>query len=414
LVCLAIVAGCGAVDRSSPASSASPRGATSLGSNYSDPAPKKALQDVLDAFTASSGIDVRVNTVDTKSFQDSISAYLQGRPEDVFSWFAGYRMRFFADQGLASDVSGVWDRVGPRYPDAMRIAATASDGKQYLVPFVTYPWVVIYRKSVWAAKGYTPPATFAELKTLLGRMQADGLVPMAFADKDGWPAMGVFDILDMRLNGYDFHVALAGGKERWTDPRVRRVFETWRELLPYMQPAALGRTWQDAARSLIAGEAGMYFAGTFAAEQADEGTRPDLDFFPFPALGTAFDAERAMDAPVNGFMISRSPSDPVAARALVEYLASGPAQVRYVTANPSRIAAAADADTSGYTDLQRKMATAIASAGRVAQFLDRDSRPDFTGVNGMQAFLQEFLADPSQDLDALLTRIQRFWDSLPA
>ena len=29
---------------------------------------------------------------------------------------------------------------------------------------------------------------------------------MAFADKDGWPAMGTFDILNMRINGYDFHV----------------------------------------------------------------------------------------------------------------------------------------------------------------------------------------------------------------
>ena len=28
---------------------------------------------------------------------------------------------------------------------------------------------------------------------LATKMQADGLVPIAFADKDGWPAMGTFD-----------------------------------------------------------------------------------------------------------------------------------------------------------------------------------------------------------------------------
>jgi multiple sugar transport system substrate-binding protein len=36
-------------------------------------------------------------------------------------------------------------------------------------------------------------------------MQADDLVPIAFADKDGWPAMGTFDQLNLRINGYQFH-----------------------------------------------------------------------------------------------------------------------------------------------------------------------------------------------------------------
>jgi multiple sugar transport system substrate-binding protein len=84
-----------------------------------------------------------------------------------------------------------------------------------------------------------------------------------------------------------------------------------------------------------------------------------------------------------------------------------------VTANPNRIALAKDSDTSGYTSFQKKMADAISGAGRLAQFLDRDSRPDFTGPQGMQRFLQDFLADPSQDLDAYLRGIQAFWDSLP-
>ena len=46
-------------------------------------------------------------------------------------------------------------------------------------------------------------------------MKKDGLTPIAFGDKDGWPAMGTFDILNMRINGYDFHVSLMAGKEAW-------------------------------------------------------------------------------------------------------------------------------------------------------------------------------------------------------
>jgi multiple sugar transport system substrate-binding protein len=95
-------------------------------------------------------------------------------------------------------------------------------------------------------------------------------------------------------------------------------------------------------------------------------------------------------------------------------MATGAAQIVYLTGNPAAgVAAASDADTSGYTPLQQKSAEIIASSGAIAQFLDRDTRPDFAGPNGMQAFLQDFLNDPAQDLAALQDSIQGFWDSLP-
>ena len=59
------------------------------------------------------------------------------------------------------------------------------------------------------------------------------------------------------------------------------------------------------------------------------------------------------------------------------------------------------------------MATILAGSNKIAQFLDRDTRPDFAGPNGMQGFLQTFLKNPTQDLDPYLAKIQAFWDSLP-
>ena len=387
-------------------------GSTSLGSNYSDEVPKTAMQAVVDAFTAETGITVAVNTVEHNGFQDQISSYLQGTPDDVFTWFAGYRMRFFAGQGLATDISDVWSTISANYSEAFKSASTGDDGKQYFIPFYNYPWVVIHRKSLFEEKGYTVPTTWAEFTALGDKMKTDGLVPMAFADSDGWPAMGTFDILNMRLNGYDFHVGLMAGTNKWSDPKTKAVFEKWRELIPYLQEGALGRTWQDGAQSMLNNEAGMYFLGTFAGEQAAEADRADLDFFPFPTLGTEFDSELGIDAPIDGFMMSKAPAEPDNAKAFLEYLASGPAQIEFLKASPNSVAAANDADTSGYNDFQKKSAEIIAGSGAIAQFLDRDTRPDFAGPNGMQGFLQTFLTDPDQDLDAYLGTIQSFWDSL--
>lgn len=418
-----LLAACGGGASPTPGAStappSAPTGSITLGSNYSDDVPKKAMQAIADAFTQETSITVKINTVDHGTFQDQISSYLGGTPDDVFTWFSGFRMRFFAAQGLATPIDDVWQAVGSNYSDAFKTGSTGDDGHQYFIPIYNYPWALFYRKSVFAEKGYKIPTTLAELKALGDKMKQDNLIPIAFGDKDGWPAMGTFDILDLRLNGYDFHVGLMAGKEQWTDPKVKTVFATWKDLLPYHQDGAAGRTWQDAAQALVQKKAGMYLLGMFVSQQfkaASDADLADLDFFPFPNLGTQYDAEKALDAPIDGFMIAKnSPAlakDLDAAKAFMEFLATGKAQTIFVTADPGNVAAAKDADTSGYNPLQKKAAELIGSAQKITQFLDRDTRPDFAGPNGMQGFLLDFLKTPDQDLDAFLKKIQSFWGTL--
>jgi multiple sugar transport system substrate-binding protein len=390
-------------------------GEVTLGSNYSDEVPKKAMQAAADSFTAKTGIPVKINTVDHGTFQNQISSYLQGTPDDVWTWFSGFRMRFFAAQGLATDISDVWAKLEPHYGEAFKVGSTGDDGKQYFVPIYLYPWAVFYRKSVFADKGYEIPTTFDQLKTLATKIKSDGLIPFAFGDKDGWPAMGTFDILNLRLNGYQFHVDLMAGKEKWTDPKVKTVFDTFKEILPFHQEGAAGRIWQDASTTLVQKKAAMYFHGMFTSQQfqqAGQADLDDLDFFPYPSFGTQFDAEKALDAPIDGFALSKAPKNLDAAKAFVEHLGQPETQVAWVSADKSNIAAAKDADTSGYTALQKKAAEVIGQAQRITQFLDRDTNPNFAGPNGMQAFLLQFLQDPNQDIAALQKKIQDFWDTL--
>jgi hypothetical protein len=141
-------------------------------------------------------------------------------------------MQFFAQRGLAHDISDVWKDIGSNFSEGTKQAATGLDGKQYLVPFVSYPWAIFYRKSVFEKNGYEIPKTLDELNALGAQMQKDGLDPIAFGDKDGWPAMGTFDILNLRINGYDFHMQLMKGEASWEDPKVAKVFDTWKGILP--------------------------------------------------------------------------------------------------------------------------------------------------------------------------------------
>src|SRR5256714_1268409 len=297
-------------------------GTVTVGSNYSDPVPKKAMGAVFDKFAKASGTQVKVNTVDHNTFQEQINSYLQGKPDDVFTWFAGYRMQFFASQGLAGQLDDVWQKIGSNFSDAMKSASTGADGHMYFVPLYNYPWGVFYRKSVFTEKGYQIPKTLDDLNGLAQKMQQDGLVPFAFADQQGWPAMGTFDILNMRINGYDFHVSLMAGKESWTDAKVKQVFTTWRDLLPYHQEGALGRQWQDAAQTLVGKQTAMMLLGSFVGQQfTDQADHDDLDFFAYPQINTQF-GQDSLDAPIDGFMLAKSPKNPDGAKQLLQYLGS--------------------------------------------------------------------------------------------
>jgi multiple sugar transport system substrate-binding protein len=392
------------------------QGETTLGSNESDENPKNAVHAIVDYCEEQAGISVGVTDNDHNTFQNQISAYLQGTPDDVFKWFAGNRLRFFASQGLISPINDVWEEIEPYMTDGLKAASMGADGNMYFVPVYNYPWVVMYRKSLFDEKGYAAPTTIDEFKTLGDQMIADGLVPLALGDQDGWPAMGTFDVLNMRQNGYDFHIDLMEGRESWSDPRVKAVFEIWRDdLLPYTQEGAPGRTWQDAAKSMLVDQsAGMYFLGTFAAEQAAVEDIPDIGFFPFPLLGTEFDGEMGIDAPIDGFALGPNPENPEAAKAFLKCVGTPEAQVVYVTSpGIGSVAVSPQADTSAYNDQQLAWAEVLQNAGSIAQFLDRDTRADLAGPSGMQGFLIDFLSNPSQDIDAYLGGIQAYVDSLP-
>lgn len=369
-------------------------GTVTVGSNYSDAAVKSAFKAVTDGYTKG---HLTVNTVDHDSFQNNITNYLQGNPDDVFTWFAGNRMRFFADQGQLTPIDDVWQSIGGHFTDAVKAASKAADGHYYLVPWVNYPWVMFYKKSVFAKHGYSVPGTWDELISLCKQMQKDGFSnPIAIGQKDGWPAMGTFDIIDMRLNGYQFHVDLMSHKHSWTDPKVLNVFKQWQELTPYYTPGATGRIWQDAVKIFDQGKtSAMIFQGTDqVGPQVSKSSLADLDFFPFPQIDSQYPTDSGIDAPIDGFLMSAKVNNHAGAVAFMEYLGSAKAEEAFLKPNPSDIGTATDYDTSTYTPLQKKSVQIIQSTKNIAQFLDRDTRPDFA-YPIVQNAMNSFLNNPS-------------------
>jgi multiple sugar transport system substrate-binding protein len=373
--------------------------------SYEENAGIPALAADTKLFTKKTGIDVKTHTFAHGPFQEQINSYLQGHPDDVFTWFAGYRMQFFAAKGLATPIDDVWKILTPQMPPAFKAASTGLDGHQYFVPNKNYPWAVYYRRSLWKEKGYTAPKTWKQFIALAKKMQADGLTPIAFTDKDGWPPMGWFDIINMRINGYQYHVRLMAGKQSWDSPQVKSVFNTWRQLFPYYSEGALGLSWQDGAAQLENKQAGMFLLGGFLTGAMKPANAKDIDFFPFPAINPRW-GQDSIDAPIDGYMISKSPKNLDGAKKLVGFLGTAPAIDAYLAINSGNLGSNKHTNTSKYSPLQKKEARLIAATKHIAQYMDRDTRPDFASTV-MIPSLQSFISDQGSSVDKLVKSIEK-------
>ena len=283
-------------------------GPISFGARTVDESPTTQLKGLVDAYIAKTGNEVAYNATESNAFQNNLSQYLQGTPDDTFEWMAGYRMQFFAEQGLLADLTGVWDAIGDQYSESYKIASTGLDGKQYFVPKSWYPWGLHFRKSMFADLGLNADnvTNWDEYLKMLDGMKKKGLVGFAAGDKGGWEAMGTFDILNARINGYQFHVDLLAGREKWTDAKVTEVFTYWSQLLPYMNPNVLDLEWDGAMQLLLQKKAGSmlmgsWFGGNF--KEQSEADYLDLSIIPFPEINPEHGRD-TIDAPIDGWCVA--------------------------------------------------------------------------------------------------------------
>ncbi|MEM9465771.1 MAG: ABC transporter substrate-binding protein [Actinomycetota bacterium] len=362
-------------------------GTLKIGSRLSNPAPEAGLAAVAAAFP-NENVTIEIDTTDSNTFQENINTILQAQESDIIAWFAGFRNRFFADQGLVGDISDVWDAT-TGLGEGFKAASTASDGKQYFLPTTYYTWAVNYNKNVFEENGWSEPTTKDEMLSLADDMASAGLTPFGYANDGNWPLMGTFDAINLRVNGYDFHVSLMAGNESWTSDEVRAVFTEWAELLPYAQDGANGRTWEEAAVDLEEGRTGMYLLGTFAASAMSDGSV--MDFFNFPEYDSSIGAA-ALDAPIDGFQMLPNPDNEAAAKEFLLWLSQAESQDIFATEDNSVVASNSGADTSVFSDLQKKSAELANAATGISQFLDRDTIPAFANECG--TLFAQFIEDP--------------------
>ena len=143
----------------------------------------------------------------------------------------------------------------------------------------------------------------------------------------------------------------------------------------------------------------MYLLGSFLTQQyTDKAIADDIDFFPFPEV--AVEGQDAVEAPIDGLLLSKKGGQNQAARDFLAYVGTPEGQDVYASVDSSNIATAKGADTSKFTPLNKKLAEAISGAKNISQFFDRDALPAMAN-NVMIPALQSFIKDGNVDVKNL-------------
>ena len=175
-------------------------------------------------------------------------------------------------------------RAGTRTSPRVSPRSAAWTASKYFLPTTYYWWAVYYRPSIYEEVGIEPPQTWDELLTACDALNEAGYVPFTIGTKFRWTAAAWFDYLNMRINGPEFHIDLMLGKESYADPRVKDVFEHWKQLFEHNcfieNPAAY--SWQEALDFMIQDEAASYLMGQFITDSFPDEMEDDLDFYPVP------------------------------------------------------------------------------------------------------------------------------------
>ncbi|HEY8595362.1 MAG TPA: extracellular solute-binding protein [Devosiaceae bacterium] len=371
----------------------------------SDPAPKAAFAALVADFEKENpDIKVQVNLFDHEGYKTAIRNFLTADSPDLANWYAGNRMAPFVNAGQFLDVSDVWKENGLDKSLASALPSMTIDGKQWGVPYTYYQWGIYYNKTVYDQVGAKVPANWDEFVKNCALFKAAGIDCLTTGTKALWPGAGIFDYLDLRTNGYEFHMDLANGKIAWTDPRVKAVFDHLGEIVKpgYVTANHAAIDWQDAATLLVQGKAANYVMGNFAVATFKDGgmTNDTLGFMPFPVIDPSIpDAE---DAPTDTVHIPAGAKNVADAKKFLAFLARADVQTKLNQAlgqlpvnNQSQVD-----ESDPYISAGFKL---LSNAHGLAQFFDRDAPAEMAKL--VMEGIQEYMVYPDHE-DDILSRLE--------
>lgn len=239
-----------------------------------------------------------------------------------FTWTGNWQENFVRG-GLAADLSeviGPDTQWGSDFGEAS-LEAFAIDGKYYGIPMYNNGKFMGYNKEAFEKAGVDIPTTFEGLIGSCTALRNAGYQPIAFGNKDGWPALHYLQqLFAYNVPADVLHADFKPETAAWTDPGYELALTQYQQLVDECtdtQAGSNGVLYTTAQESFAGSRSAMYYQEILEFDSvAGKGKLDPEQFgiFPLPAPEGAAGDPGAIEGAPEGYMINaKSPQAVLAA-----------------------------------------------------------------------------------------------------
>ena len=318
----------------------------------------------------------------------------------------GGAYRDYIERGDIADITALWEAEGwyDKFPENFQ-KLSSHNGRQYFVPQAFQLNPIWYRKDVFSKLNLSPPDSWEALLTICDTLHQAGYQPFALAGESRWPLPLArwFTILNLRLNGPEFHESVSKGEVDFTDPRIKGVFQYWTQLFDHQafSDSVAQTGYQTALNQLVQGEAAMYNLGEWMFESLPVNMQTKLGFFFLPQIRTDIPQAEIVHT-YGAFLMANNPHE-AEAKTVLKFLGSKKSHAN-TAGEVNRLTPHADLRPNIYfSKMQRDLLTGIKDVDLLVPLLEFNMAPDMA-----KALLEGFRAfcDDRNDIDNVLAKLE--------
>ncbi|HYZ05624.1 MAG TPA: ABC transporter substrate-binding protein [Rubrobacter sp.] len=254
---------------------------------------------------------------------DEIRKVIQSRlrsdePPDVFSFDTGPGFGgVLADVGLLYPLEKAYQQRGWGIYEWAKQRATYN-GTPYGVPDQVEEIIVYYNKDLVPGV----PKTVGELRGVAEELKLRGTIPLAFGNREQYPAGHLFSIGASNLLGRQGLDNILYGNGRWDVPEVvEAIYLFFRDFVQsgYYPQNVNAITYDEASALFYSGEAAMLTTGTWLVPEIVQTVQDfEVGFFPFPSIqGSGISPPAGVGA---GLFVAKEASTHQGAIDFIDYL----------------------------------------------------------------------------------------------
>src|SRR5919112_3580332 len=264
-------------------------------------------------------IELQRDTLQPDAVRREIQSRLRSKePPDVFAYDTGPGFGgVLAEAGLLRPLENAYTKRGWDIYDWAKQQATY-DGIVYGVPDQVEEIIVFYNKDLVPEV----PHTVEELRQISDELKGRGKIPLAFGNREQYPASHMFSIGTSNVLGRDGLDDILYGDARWDTPEIEEAinlfFRDFVENVYYPKsPNAL--TYDGANALFYSGEAAMNPTGTWLVSEIVQAVQEfEVGFFPFPSIeGSGISPPARVGT---GWFVAKDAKNPQEAISFIDYL----------------------------------------------------------------------------------------------